>query len=43
MMEAVKIARLDLVECLVRAGARLDVQVSEPFPAKRVLSLCVVS
>lgn len=26
-MEAVKIGRLDLIECLIAAGARLDVQV----------------
>ena len=27
MMEAVKLGRLDLVETLIRAGGRLDVQV----------------
>lgn len=27
LMEAVKIGRLDLIECLIAAGARLDVQV----------------
>lgn len=32
MMEAVKIGRLDLIEVLLRAGARLDVQVSQIFP-----------
>lgn len=38
MMEAVKIGRLDLIECLIRAGGRLDVQVKlhDSFPRRAI-------